>query len=68
MELAYIYCCTVKPRDIWRVKNALVKSVYYVLKYTSCNILSGFLAANHSEFLLIVFKSDSKRQNNFLLR
>ena len=30
----YVYVCTGKPCDILKVKNAVVKSLYYVTKYT----------------------------------
>jgi hypothetical protein len=35
----YTSACTLKVDDILKVKNALVKSVYYIMNYTICNLV-----------------------------
>jgi hypothetical protein len=37
--LYYIYACNVKPYDILKVKNAMVKSVYSITKYTIFSLM-----------------------------
>ena len=37
--MKYTSACTVKPYDIFKVKNAMVKSVCYVTEYTICNLV-----------------------------
>ena len=34
-----MYACTMKPFDILKVTNAVVKSVYYVMEYTIFNLV-----------------------------
>jgi len=42
-KLNYTYACTVKPRDILKVKNAFVKSAYRVTDCTICIIVMYYL-------------------------
>jgi hypothetical protein len=37
-KLNYIYACTVIPYGIEKVKNALIRSVYYVTAYVICSL------------------------------
>lgn len=50
-KLNYIYARTVKPHDVWRLKNSLVKVVHCVMDYTICNIVkSAYGLWNQSAF------------------
>jgi len=42
-KLIFIYACIVKPYDILTVKNALVKSVFYLTEYTICLLVTDEL-------------------------
>ena len=46
LKLNYVHPCTVKLYDIWKVKNALLKSVYYVIKDT---VFSPFLSFSQTQ-------------------
>ena len=44
-KLNYSYACALKPYPIFNVKNASVKSVYYVAENTICNRGVPFVTA-----------------------
>ena len=42
------YVCTVKPYNILKIKNTLVKSVYHIMEYIICRFVICKILCSHS--------------------
>jgi hypothetical protein len=50
MSVKVIYICTVKPYDTLKVKGDMVKSVYYVMEYPICSLVTCVMRCNYTKF------------------